>query len=443
MGAPLSMGPAMMVVALLCVTSFPMLTCCSGDGSVHIEAQKDWPSFRGDIWNTGSRANSYEMGHLGVLWEFRADSAITSTISTGSGLAAFGTMNGSVYACDVDDGTLRWKVNVGAEVDATPLFLPDGGGIVVCDLSGKVRRLSLEGTTDWTYDTGSGMAIHSSPQYYEGSILFGSYDSSFYCLNAGNGTLRWRYTGCASWIHTSPSVSARYYDAQYTYFGSCDGSMNCVDVKDGSLIWTFKAEYIPSSPALDMDSVFFGSYDRKLYCLDAMTGDMRWNRSFAGPIFSSPAVLDDRVVVGCDDGTLNMMDAQNGSLIWSVKVNDGKLDPSPVLTANWVICTFQNGLVVLSAGNGSMERSFELGDAGGASPSLHDGTVLFGDAQGYARALGAEGPVDEDDDTVDFGREDDPARDAIFLAIGFVAIFAVSALYFWRRYKALRKGKGG
>lgn len=70
-------------------------------------------------------------------------------------------------------------------------------------------------------------------------------------------------------------------DGKRVYFGSDCGIFWCLNAHDGSVTWKFKVnscghKNLWSSPAIHGGHVFFGSYDGNVYCLDAKDGAEVW-----------------------------------------------------------------------------------------------------------------------------------------------------------------------
>jgi hypothetical protein len=62
------------------------------------------------------------------------------------------------------------------------------------DSDGRVRGVDLAaGTEAWMYPTGG--AVLTAPVFADGALLVGSADGWLHCLNAADGTLRWRWRG--------------------------------------------------------------------------------------------------------------------------------------------------------------------------------------------------------------------------------------------------------
>ncbi|MEA3557822.1 MAG: PQQ-binding-like beta-propeller repeat protein [Candidatus Thermoplasmatota archaeon] len=405
-----------------------------GSGSA---SDAGWIGFRGDLGNTGYDGSDLRdpgKENISLLWEFRSDSAISTSMISGGNWVLFGTENGTIYRLNSISGALEWKTGIGSTIRATPLYIDHLGDVIVCDSSGKVTALSIEdGIQLWRYDTGS--EIVSSPNG-EGLVHFGSYDSSFYTLHE-NGSLAWRYTGCEGWIHTTPAVNEGK-----VYFGSCDGFLRCLDAEDGAPLWNFSAAYIPSSPAVHDGNVYFGSYDSNLYCLDTENGELIWNTTLGGDVQSSPAVdtgpEGNRVVVGCNDGLLYCLDGSDGEIIWKLDLGPGPLETSPVISKDIVLATYSQGLVMVDLEDGGIFGSFEYGDSRDVSPSVQCGLVFFGDDDGYVRCLRQEDLQTIDDDTYEIGREKEFGRDLIILITGCATVLVIGILFF-RRYRKMRE----
>ena len=398
-----------------------------------ISADEGWTSFRGDIQNSGYRNETLYDGPLELLWEASADSSITSSFSVGPWGVLFGTGNGTLYNLDPSTGDVLWTHRMGGPIEATPTYSPDTELIMAADNTGMVKAIhASNGTVKWVWQSGTGGDIRSSPLIVDGRVVFGSYDGSVYCLDELTGERQWRYLGCSGWVHTSPS----YHNGKI-YFGSCDGLLRCVEILDGGEVWSFQADYIPSSPAVSNSRIYFGSYDRNLYCMDADTGEISWNRSLGDGISSSPAVDGDVVVVGCDNGVLYCFDAVSGAPRWEQSMGMARIESSPILLDDMVLVTYDQGLVILNRTDGSLNSSFEMGDTDGTSPAYYDGSIFFGDINGYIRRIGPEDeffePEEED--------EPEPRRlEFLFALLAFKTMIYVSiAIIFLLAMRKMRR----
>ncbi len=404
-----------------------------------VSADEGWTSFRGDIENSGYRNETLYNGsnELGLLWEVKADSSIKSSFSAGPWGVLFGTVNGTLYNLDPGTGDVLWTHRMGGPIEATPTYSPDTGLIIAADNTGMVKAIhASNGTVKWVWQSGTGRDIRCSPLVADGRVVFGSYDDSVYCLDELTGEQHWKFIGCSGWVHTSPS----YHDGN-VFFGSCDGLLRCVDILYGDSIWSFQTDdYIPSSPAISDGMIYFGSFDKNLYCIDADNGELVWSRLLKEGIVSSPAVDGDGVVVGCDSGVLFCFNAVNGSLRWERNMGTVRIESSPILLDDTVLVTYDQGLVILNRTDGSVNRSFEMGDTDGTSPAYYNGSIFFGDTNGYIRRIGSEEvtiePVDDED-------ESEPRRlEFLFAVLALKTMIYVSiAILFLLGMRKIRRSR--
>jgi outer membrane protein assembly factor BamB len=394
----------------------------------------EWTSFRGDPQNQGTSLSIID--NLSLKWEYKADSAIGTTVINWEYNVIFGTSNGTVYSVSIATGEINWKHNVGAAIFSTPAV--DSGSVYICDNSGKVTCLNPDnGTVKWIWRSPTGMQIQSSPLVIPGeNIYFGSDDSYLYSLYP-NGTMAWRFEGCTGWIYTSPS----YYN-QMIYFGSCDGKMRAVYAYDGGFeVWNFTTQFIPSSPAIYDGEVYFGSYESKIFCLDADTGQMIWNTTMGSDVYSSPSVTNYNVVVGCNDGLLYNLDRSNGEILWTLDLGPNDLESSPVISMDKIAVTYDQGLVIVNLLNGTIHDRFLYGNSALVSPSVFEDKVFFGDEQGYVYFLEQEDPLnpdDDDDGQFDLNEELSLKRDVIYFIVAFGIILGVALFIYFKKYKHLR-----
>jgi outer membrane protein assembly factor BamB len=121
---------------------------------------------------------------------------------------------------------------------------------------------------------------------------------------------------------------------------------------------------VRSSPLVAGDLVLVGSEDGLLYAADRDTGGVRWTHDCGGPVTSSPAAADGRVYVVGGDGHLHALELETGKLLWTVTVGDPvPYEQRPGEPRNW--------------------------DFYRSSPTVHDGTVVFGGADGHVYAVDA------------------------------------------------------
>jgi len=140
---------------------------------------------------------------------------------------------------------------------------------------------------------------------------------------------RWRFASPdPNFFHRVPK-SFPATDGQHVYFGSDCGIFWCLDARDGAVVWKFEVQAkghknLWSSPALHDGRVYFGSYDGNVYCLDAMSGREVWRYTEADWVGSSPALAPDLgyLFIGLEfavedkRGSIAALRLEDGEKVW-------------------------------------------------------------------------------------------------------------------------------
>jgi hypothetical protein len=192
-----------------------------------------------------------------------------------------------------------------------------------------------------------------------GDTFWGSVDTAFYGLDP-QGTQLWKRS-TLGYVTSSPAL-----DQQGTlYAGSFDSSFYALNAADGSVKWKVPTgNHIYSSPALIESSdgtpeqIIFGSTDGLLYSLSPQ-GELLWSFDTGAPIRSSIAVgagpdgSGHIAYFGAANGLIYAINANDGSLRWSYDTtsddpqleNLKQLNGSPALGPLGVYIGSQDGVV--------------------------------------------------------------------------------------------------
>jgi outer membrane protein assembly factor BamB len=347
-----------------------------------------WPVFRGDPSLSGVAEDAVP-DSLSLLWSFDTGDMVIASPVIGSGRVFIGSVNGGIYALDLEDGRKAWEHMTQDDIEASPLLVD--GTLYIGNLSGELVALdALAGTVRWTYTADN--SIYGSANWVQvpGSeskrILVGSYDNSLHCLDAASGELLWRYE-TDNYINGAPAT-----DGRVTVFGGCDELLHVVSVRDGTKqgeIWA--GAYIPGSAALVDGRAYLGHYDNELVCIDIEEQRIVWKYRDAengGPFFGSPAVGREHVVIGSRDEFMHCVDRQTGAPIWRFRTRH-EIDGSPVIAGDKVVFGSIDGwLYVVSLEDGRRLWSYEIGAAILGCPAVTGGFVVIGAEDGRVYTFG-------------------------------------------------------
>lgn len=226
---------------------------CDVDGGPSLGPQGDLYAGADGLYRVG---NDGEIRwHYPPAGEGRAAHVVTTPLVTEE-LVVFGSYGRRVVALD-HDGALRWSLELGADVDGSPVRGRDGTIYVGADQGG----------------------LHAI---------------------APDGTLRWRSRIRAP-VRAMPAVGSD----GVVVVGAYDGSLYAVE-PDGAVRWQLPTDApIHAAATLDPEGrIFVGGRDERLYALD-LDGHVYWRLEMPGQIDAGVAIAPGgTLVVGCDDGVL-------------------------------------------------------------------------------------------------------------------------------------------
>ncbi|HEY1110577.1 MAG TPA: PQQ-binding-like beta-propeller repeat protein, partial [Opitutaceae bacterium] len=122
-----------------------------------------------------------------IRWRYTGASAgLTSgspVLSADGSTAYFGANDRNVYAVNTADGTLRWRVNVGATILAATPAVDAEGTVYIGAYDYRIYAISAAGTIKRSWDTGQ--IIRSSPTIVGKRLYVGSGDAKLYAIDLG------------------------------------------------------------------------------------------------------------------------------------------------------------------------------------------------------------------------------------------------------------------
>ncbi|MHC3436784.1 outer membrane protein assembly factor BamB family protein [Natrialbaceae archaeon A-gly3] len=113
--------------------------------------------------------------------------------------------------------------------------------------------------------------------------------------------------------------------------------------------WTAEVGELRGSPVLDDRSVYVGT-DRGLAAFDRDDGYHRWTADLFGEA-TTPVLTHDRVVVATREGTVYGLEAASGEAVWEESL-EGPLESTPTIADGVVYVGDADGVAALEAHNG-------------------------------------------------------------------------------------------
>ncbi len=126
-----------------------------------------------------------------VAWKTTLPSAPSAPASLCEDMLLVGTAAGELVSISVDDGRLLWTRKLGERITTAPLCLGRRAWVGSADNRLHAVRFGPKRARErWSYLTGGD--IIGKPVSIDGRVLFFSYDTYLYGLEAGNGHLAWK-----------------------------------------------------------------------------------------------------------------------------------------------------------------------------------------------------------------------------------------------------------
>ncbi len=320
----------------------------------------------------GLQTNAQSKDTPSVQWRFKIKQPIFSSPVASEGVAFFGALDSTVYAVDMQNGSLKWKLRTNGEIRSNlvlhnnQLLLAGGNGVLSCidKNSGKpIWRALFDNNALYLAERRYDFAdyYHSSPLVHNNVIYIGNSSGLMQALKAENGEQIWSFKA-GDIIHSTAVVVK-----DKLCFGSYDGNVYALNIKDGSLAWKFKSvgqQYFPkgefnTSPAANNNTVFIGSRDFNSYALNVNSGQANWNKVFLAWA-PSYTVRDTVVYIGTsDDRLLLAVDARNGREFWKINVKFNVFGNCAVTPASVYVPTIWGRLLAVDPKTGNIQWTFD------------------------------------------------------------------------------------
>lgn len=353
------------------------------------EETADWAMPRNDAANTATTRGSSPAADPEVRWRFEADGRVDGAPAIVDDTAYVGTDDGRLYAIDADSGDPEWDVEFPsvvrppAVVDGTVYAVvrrEEGAGLAAIDAD--------SGSREWTrgYDA-DGLG---PPAIAGGAIFVAGSDPGLLALDAETGEEWWR-ADLPGEFRGTPAVyeGAVFIGRRRDGTGGPRSTVLALDGATGEELWSVaKRAEVVHSPAVDEGTVYV---DR--FAIDAVTGSPRWEAD--EDVGRSAAAVAGGLVFVDGDEAFRALNASTGAEVWS-RPALGTAGTSPIVGAGTVYATGTDGyLHALESDDGDRRWRFDVFDRPasdptdrvGSSPSVADGAVFVGSADGSVYAI--------------------------------------------------------
>ena len=253
-----------------------------------------------------------------------------------------------------------------------------------------------DGSVVWKFQvvTRGHKNIWSAPAIHDSKVFFGGYDGNVYCLDAATGNEIWRFIG-ADWVGSSPALAPDlgllFIGLEFSVEGK-RGSVVALNLHDGQKVWEHHTKrYTHASPAYwpERRVVACGSNDNEMFLFDAETGVMHWRfetkgEGEKGSIRHAPAfdVKRGHVITGCADGYIYIIDVGTGKEVWSVRTDNTIYSVPLVVDDMCYIGSTDKYLYVLDLGQRCVKKKIFAASKIFGPPRLLEKQIYFGACNG-------------------------------------------------------------
>jgi len=330
-----------------------------------------WTSFQGNNNNNGVTSED-------ITTTFATNWTSTTVASDFSGLdsGAIIDENDAVYCVSYSGIVYAFNLTTGSEIWNNSNIANNDPNVFSFELSvpayhdnrlyiGLSEGNSSQNTTIYALNTMDGSVVwyNSSDTYFppshqlnspikydpdSGNLYFGSVELDanyntiggyFYCVNASNGNVIWRYdSSTRGYYGAAPAIIGNY-----VVVGDDAGIVRSFNKEDGTLVDTLNTSTygsIRSGIVYDDGSLYYSTTGGYLVTVeyDSSTGDIDAttlrSKDIGSRTTSTPAVTDDYIYVGTDSSSVKVIDKATFGNIFETYTVDGPVKASPVVTTN-------------------------------------------------------------------------------------------------------------
>ncbi len=208
----------------------------------------------------------------------------------------------------------------------------------------------------------------------------------FYAVNAGNGSMTWRFPEKPD--NSKPFYAAPAVTDTLIVAGSYGHMLYGVGT-DGKQKWAFDSQNgnFVASPLVVKDTILAPSSDDHLYAL-SLDGKQQWSFKTGNALWATPASDGQVVYLPALDHILYALRLSDGSVVWKKDLGSALLS-APLLTQDGMlyVSTMDGEVVAIKAADGSAAWTANTGGRLWSTPILYKDTLYVGNASNKVVAI--------------------------------------------------------
>lgn len=289
-----------------------------------------------------------------IKWQFHAAGKIYTTPAIQNDKLIISATDGNIYCLNADNGNLRWKFVTSKSIVASPAIY--NSAVYVGSSEGLFRCIDLNtGKLRWTFDSVKNF-VKSVPVYYQNKIYFGGWGNEFYCVNADDGTLVWKYNDGYTNRMLSPASCLPVIVKNKLFIVAPDRYMTALDANTGTVIWKHRwnDQWVRESIGVSVDStlIYAKTMQGRLIGVSTESNmpEIKWQTPLVFGYELNPSVIKEEngiVYAVGDKGLIGAFDRNIGNIIWLHKVSNSLINDIQFMANDSPVVTTMDGKVVV------------------------------------------------------------------------------------------------
>jgi outer membrane protein assembly factor BamB len=278
------------------------------------------PAPDGDAEAAGASLVAIGLGDRREVWRAPLGAESRSGVTVDGEVAYVGDQDGTLYAVDVADGTVRWTSEMPGRIDVS--IAASDGRVVAISRNDDDRRVVVaahdadDGERLWQITPQLGATTASSATIADDAVIVGLADRFVRALDVANGQERWSSLA----LQLFSPLTAAAADEDAVFIADLGGGLYRFDATDGGRVWSFQFNEVVlrSSPVLVDRWVLLGLNDGRLVAVNAESGRLNWQSASSQGLAGTIAVSSEAIVVvrgGDDPGLVAFENDPDGRLI--------------------------------------------------------------------------------------------------------------------------------
>lgn len=352
------------------------------DGEERPSAVESWPSFQYDAGNSGHAEGRGPRGDLTEAWSFEREGKMRGgPVISEDGVVYIGSDEGTMYALDLEDGSLLWSTDTGNRLRRVPVIYEElviyatGDGLFALDRH--------SGELAWDFPALENRGVATTPVVADDTLVVGGGAMNVFGIEAASGNELWK----AELESDSDGPAAIANGEAYVF--DWTNEVHAFDLETGQHTYSASIDEGQITGATVADEVIYaGGRQGRIYALDASNlGTELWRCDLGAVPDQSPAVSSDQVFVRGIDGTITAVNRESGDEEWSNEVDSWAVSAPAVVGETVYTGGYFGAIYGFRTDGGGVSVQQRISSEAIHHPTIVDGLIVVGSSGGTVYAI--------------------------------------------------------